>query len=234
MQGSTISGLKCCLACLVAAPFFMAHAGTVVVPGIGGNLQVQVVSYKESRFQTVLKQQYDFSCGSAALASLLTYHYEDPVDEQQVFKAMYEQGDQARIQQQGFSLLDMKNFLSARGYKADGFKMPLDKFKEKAGVPAIVLINTQGYLHFIIIKGISAKQVLLGDPAMGVRSMPRAEFEASWNGMLFVIRSHADNGRATFNREEEWAVNKKAPFGTAFQNQGLADFTLLLPRSQEY
>src|SRR5690606_38844520 len=129
---------------------FSAHAGNVTLPGIGGNLEVPVVSYKESRFQTVLKQQHDFSCGSAALASLLTFHYGDQVSEQDVFQAMYESGDQERIRQQGFTLLDMKKFLETRGYKADGFRIPLGPLAAKAGVPAIALINPKGYRHFVI------------------------------------------------------------------------------------
>ena len=56
-------------------------------------------------------QQYDFSCGSAALATLL----------------------------------DMKNFLEARGFQADGFQQPLGKLAE-AGIPSIVLISEVGDL----------------------------------------------------------------------------------------
>lgn len=217
-----------------AAPCFSAHAGFVSIPGIGGDFGVTVTSYKEARFQTVVKQQYDFSCGSAALASLLTYHYGDPVSEQQVFEAMYESGDQQRIQQHGFSLLDMKGFLEARGYKADGFRVSLSTLTQNARVPAIVLINTNGYRHFVIVKGVTEKEVLVGDPALGVRAVPRPQFEASWDGLLFLIRSHADIGRNRFNLPEEWAVERKAPFGTAFTQQGLANFTLLLPRQLEF
>src|SRR5690606_12380707 len=108
-------------------------------------LDVKVTSYKEARFQTVLKQEHDFSCGSAALASLLSFHYQDPVSEQQVFEAMFAAGDQERIRRQGFSLLDMRKYLSGRGYKADGFRIALDLLADKASVPAIVLINTNGY-----------------------------------------------------------------------------------------
>lgn len=219
---------------ITAAPCLSADAGTVSIPGIGGDFAVSVTSYKEARFQTVLKQQHDFSCGSAALASLLTFHYNDPVSEQQVFQAMFANGDQQRIRQQGFSLLDMKNFLEARGYKADGFRIPLDNLINHARVPAIVLTNTNGYRHFVIVKGVTEKQVLVGDPALGVRVIPRPLFEASWDGLLFLVRSHADIGRSRFNLSQEWDVERKAPFGTAFTQQGLANFTLLLPRELEF
>jgi len=219
---------------LVGVPCFSAHAGFVSISGIGGDFAVSVTSYKEARFQTVLKQQYDFSCGSAALASLLTYHYGDQVSEKQVFEAMFEKGDQQRIRQQGFSLLDMQGFLEARGYKADGFRVSLDTLVHNARVPAIVLTNTNGYRHFVILKGATEDSVLIGDPALGVRAVPRPQFEASWDGLMFLIRSHADIGRSRFNLPEEWAVERKAPYGTALTNQGLANFTLLLPRELEF
>src|SRR5208283_4171640 len=62
-------------------------------------------------FRTTWHQQYDFSCGSAAVATLLSFHYGRPTNETTVFKAMFAAGDQARIQVQGFSLLDMKRYL---------------------------------------------------------------------------------------------------------------------------
>ena len=61
-----------------------------------GNFKLAVTSYKARQFKTIYKQQYDFSCGSSALASLLSFHYEDVVDEQAVFTDMYEKGNQKK------------------------------------------------------------------------------------------------------------------------------------------
>ena len=129
-----------------------------------GDFKVHVVSMREARFQTIILQKYDYSCGSAALASLLTYHYDRPTDEETVFKAMFSTGDQEKIQQEGFSLLDMKVHLARQGLVADGYKMTLDRLA-KLGVPVITLINTGGYRHFVIIKGIREDDVVIGDPA---------------------------------------------------------------------
>lgn len=59
-------------------------AGTVA-PGGMGYVRVDVTSIKEARFKDVIKQQFDFSCGSAALATLLTYHYDFAVTEMEIF-----------------------------------------------------------------------------------------------------------------------------------------------------
>ena len=46
----------------------------------------------------MIHQQFDYSCGSAALATLLRFQYHKQTNEAGVFKAMYEVGDQDRIQ----------------------------------------------------------------------------------------------------------------------------------------
>ncbi len=220
--------------CLLLAMPSLSLAGVVTVPAAtGGDLFVKVKSLKELRFRTVIKQQFDFSCGSAALATLLAYHYEDKVTEQDIFKDMYEKGNQEKIRREGFSLLDIKNYLGTRGYRADGFRTSLDKLAS-IGVPAIVLINHNGYRHFVVVKGISQREVLLGDPAAGLKRMARADFEPMWNGILFLIRNKKDVAQNTFNRSGEWSANGKAPLGMALANSDLARVTFLLPGSNDF
>ena len=196
-----------------------------------GDFKVHVVSMREARFQTIILQKYDYSCGSAALASLLTYHYERPTTEEAVFKAMFDTGDQAKIQQEGFSLLDMKVHLARQGLVADGYKMTLDKL-EKLGVPVITLINTGGYRHFVIVKGIRGDEVVIGDPAQGVIVVDREKFEPVWSGVVLVIRNEAARGKEHFNLAQDWRVRQKAPFGTALTRDSLANFTLLNTMTQ--
>lgn len=205
-----------------------AHSGTILIPGApGGAFSMNVKSLKEARFGSTMKQQYDFSCGSAALATLLSYHYEDHVGEQEVFNAMFESGNKEKIRAQGFSLLDMKRYLEANGYKAAGYETSIDTLL-KAGVPAIVLLTISGYKHFVVVKGVSEKEVLVGDPATGVRRIPRSEFAKMWNGLLFLIRNKADIAKHHFNSEDEWRVKTKAPLETSVRNNAFTDITLFL------
>lgn len=210
------------------ALFSSAQAAEMTVYNIGGkNYSVDVKSYKEAKFQRVIKQQYDFSCGSAALATLLTYHYNLPISEREAIKVMYEHGDREKIRTEGFSLLDMKKYLSSLGLKADGYMQPLDKLG-KVGIPAIVLLNYNGYLHFVVIKGVSEEEVLVGDPALGIKTIARDEFMDMWNGILFVIRGKAGVAKEHFNLASEWKVRTKAPLEQAMDMQGLSSFTVNL------
>lgn len=172
-----------------------------------GNLDagLPVHSMLERRFATVVRQQYDFSCGSAALATLLRYHYGKAVDEPSTFLGMWQGGDQALIRQLGFSLLDMKRYLGAHQMPADGYQVTLPQIA-KARLPGIALINVGGYKHFVVVKGIDHGSVLLGDPATGLRRMTEAEFSKGWNGILFVINDDSPKVQATFAASSELAL----------------------------
>lgn len=224
------------IALCATAIFFLSwpiRAGAMDVISSAGSFSIPVVSLHEARFLTVIKQQYDFSCGSAALATLLTHHYQHPVDERTVFVAMYENGNQDKIRREGFSLLDIKHYLESQGYRADGYFAPLDTLSRK-GIPAIVLINDHGYKHFVVVKGVSDTQVLLGDPTAGMKIVPRGEFEDMWNKLLFVIRNKEEMAGKYFNRRDEWKVREEAPLEAAISRDGLLSSTLLLPNIYDF
>lgn len=204
-------------------------SGMDMIDMVGGaNFNIQVKSFAERRFNTVYRQQYDFSCGSAALASLLTFHFDDTVDEQSVFIDMFQHGNQEKIKREGFSMLDMKLYLERRGYGSDGFKINLDQLYS-TGSPAITIINHNGYMHFVIIKGVDEDRVLIGDPAQGVKSVARAEFEEMWgNRILFLIHDNRDPEVSYHKIHEEWA-GRMAPLGEAVDRTSLGVFNVLHP-----
>lgn len=218
------------LASVLAALIGLCAAGpspadSVVVPyEIGGAYRLPITSMKGARFRAMIRQQYDFSCGSAALSTLLTYHYGYKVTEEAVFTEMYNSGDQAKIRRDGFSLLDMKRYLEHHGFKADGFEAPLEKL-EQVGIPAIVLINENGYNHFVVVKGLRDGRVLVGDPSAGTRAMTKAGLEQMWtNGILFVISNRQE--LAQFNIAAEWNALPKAPLVDGIDREGLAAILL--------
>jgi hypothetical protein len=208
----------------LAAVITPAHADVLDLAGIGGRYVVHVTSLKEARFKSTKRQEQDFSCGSAAVATLLTYHYNYPVTEQSVFEEMFARGDQSKIRREGFSMLDMKAYLAAHQFQADGFELPLDKLLE-SGLPAIVLISDKGYHHFVVIKGLQDGRILIGDPSSGTRAISRTGFQAIWvNKLLFVI--HNKQKEARFNAAEDWLVAPRAPLAAATRMDDMSRVTL--------
>ena len=200
------------------------EAQKAFLPSIGGgDVVMPVISIRQIRLAGTLLQQYDFSCGSAAIATLLTHQYGYAMREATVFEYLFRNGDQKKIRTEGFSLLDMKRFLQAHGFEADGSEQSLDKLTE-ARVPAVVLINENGYQHFVIVKGLSVDRVLIGDPASGTRALSRASFMASWkSGLLFVVHNRMNSAR--FNLAADWQAVPQAPLRAGVNRDSLSGAT---------
>ena len=200
----------------------------------GASLSVGVTSFKGQKFKSVVRQRYDYSCGSASVATLLTHHFERPTTEREAFDKMYAIGDEERIRREGFSLYEMKLYLEEIGYSADGFRMTLDRVAE-IGIPVIVIIETNGYRHFVVVKGVRDGWVLVGDPALGLKKWKVPEFEEMMaSDVVFAIHSADEVAERYFNVEGEWALLPAAPVGRAIDLRSLATHSAMLPTFNEF
>jgi predicted double-glycine peptidase len=180
-----------------------------------GDFAVPLQTVEERKFASVVRQRFDFSCGSAALATLLRYHYGVAETEEASFRGMWAQGDREQIRKLGFSLLDMKRYLATRGLEGQGFKVSLDQIA-KAGVPGIALVTIKNYRHFVVVKGVANGEVLVGDPSLGLRSVPADAFAKDWNGIFFIIDPSHGGPAGRFNSPAQWASYARAPIGNGF------------------
>jgi predicted double-glycine peptidase len=147
------------------------------------------LSLKEIREDGVVIQQWDTSCAAAALATVLTYHFNDPVSEREVASGLLRQTEPLKVRYRGgFSMLDMKRYAEERGYSAVGFG-GMEFSDIRYFQDPIVPINIKGYNHYVVLKGIDQKgNVLLADPAFGNSKMRLARFERVWiDGIVFAI-----------------------------------------------
>lgn len=143
-----------------------------------------VKSLKEIRRSNVVMQEWDLSCGAATLTTVLNIQHGDPVTEKEVARGLIKRQEYidrpelVRLRE-GFSLLDLKRYVDGRGYRGIGYgKLEVENLIELA--PILVPINTIGYNHFVIFRGIAGDRVLLADPAWGNRTMTLERFERSW------------------------------------------------------
>jgi len=156
-----------------------------ILPG-GAVLTKAVVSMREARYINLIEQHTDFSCGAAALATILNYAYGKDLTEHQVIAGMLKVSDPAVVRVKGFSLLDMKNYIQTFGMRGRGYEVApatLDKIK----IPTIVLLDIKGYKHFVVLKKTEGDRVYLGDPALGNRVMEKSDFLQGWNGIVFAV-----------------------------------------------
>ena len=182
----------------------------VWLPSSAGPLTAHVRSMQELRFVETVRQGFDFSCGSAAIATLLTYHYNRPTSELEVFEKMWNSGDQEKIQKNGFSMLDMKRYLQSQGLAADGFKIPASRIA-KIGLAGLILLDKLEVPHFVVVIGASNGELLVSDPARGIWNMSSEEVESLWNSVFFVVREQVRVAKANFNDVDVWKSRQWAP-----------------------
>lgn len=142
----------------------------------------------------VVKQKFDYSCGSAALATLLTHGLDDPTDEDTILRGIVgplSSDELLALQKRGLSLLDLQKAAQARGHKAQGFRIAADQLP-KVSRPLIVFIKPHGYEHFAVFKGLRGDRVYLADPSLGNVRMPLYRFLDMWadqsgRGVVFAV-----------------------------------------------
>lgn len=149
----------------------------------------RVVSLAEQRNAQVVRQHWDLSCGAAAIATLLTYQFADPVSEYAVANELLARTNPLKVRERlGFSLLDLKRFAQSHGYDATGYG-GLDLEELLADAPAIIPIQAKGYDHFVVLRGRVGDRIVLADPAYGNRTLTVERFLAAWpNHIAFVLR----------------------------------------------
>lgn len=142
----------------------------------------------EQQFKNIVHQAYDYSCGSAALTTVLNGYLGRQFSERQVMDGLLKFGETEKIvQRRGFSLLDMKRLTTALGHPSGGYKGKFDDLK-KLDHPAIVPIHYGGFKHFVVVKKYKEGRVFVADPALGNISFPEARFQQIWdNNVMFIV-----------------------------------------------
>jgi predicted double-glycine peptidase len=158
---------------------------------------------KELRDRYVVKQQLDYSCGAAALSTLMTYYFGDKTPEKETLQRLsavltnLSEEQLARKKLIGFSLLDLKIVAQQKGYQAAGFKLTLDQLRQLVA-PVIVYVHPFGYHHFAVLRGIAGDRVFLADPARGNLRMSLSRFANEYGGVVFVLGKAGEENIKTY------------------------------------
>jgi hypothetical protein len=161
----------------------MARVGGGTVPE-----DARIEPYSEFKFRHIVRQTYDYSCGSAALVTMLNNYLGIPVTEQQAMEGMLVHGESDKIiARRGFSLLDMKRYVISLGADAQGFRASMKDLAELKQ-PGIVQIDYAGFTHFVVFRGIRDGKVFVADPSAGHIVFSVEEFAGLWGrNTLFLL-----------------------------------------------
>ncbi|WP_192892238.1 C39 family peptidase [Neisseria meningitidis] len=149
---------------LNAAPMFNDN------PVVYGKIKVQ--SWKERRDFNIVKQDLDFSCGAASVATLLNNFYGQKLTEEEVLKKLDKEQMRASFE-------DMRRIMPDLGFEAKGYALSFEQLAQLK-IPVIVYLKYRKDDHFSVLRGIDGNTVLLADPSLGHVSMSRAQFLEAW------------------------------------------------------
>ncbi|HBV64719.1 MAG TPA: hypothetical protein DEF45_17040 [Rhodopirellula sp.] len=154
--------------------------------------QMYVKNARQIRNESIVMQQRDFSCGAAALATILNYYWEENVSETAllvlVAKLLTKEELRDRVAN-GLSLMDLKRVAQAGGYTAIVGKFSIERLGESK-LPLIVAITVNEYDHFVVYRGRDENFIYLADPIRGKLRVPVETFVEQWqkNAILAVIK----------------------------------------------
>jgi predicted double-glycine peptidase len=156
-----------------------------VLPG-GAVVYKPIQSVRERKFADLVQQKTDFSCGAAALATILRQAYWLDVNEEQIIEGMLAHSDQDLVRVQGFSMLDMKRYVESLGMRARGYRVATETLSE-IRIPVVVLMDIRGYKHFVVMQKVHDGWVYIGDPVLGHKRYKIDDFVKGWNGIIFAV-----------------------------------------------
>jgi predicted double-glycine peptidase len=174
---------------LLCREFQPKDATLHATPDEAVRVRASLKSWRAMQRENVVFQRMDYSCGSAALATMFQYYFEDNITEKDVLKKIFEQllkSEDPRKElkdriENGFSMLDLLNVAKEFGYLAAVVRIPLEKLAESKA-PVIVKITKLKYEHFVVFRGVHDQTVYLADSVRGNVRLSTQEFLEQWSG----------------------------------------------------
>jgi predicted double-glycine peptidase len=185
-------------ACLILCAISIAHAQYPPAPIRDPDhaFQKHVCNWKQLKQLHIVMQKRDYSCGAAALATILRYYWGDSVSEEQVLAALQHiltpEEMQDRIKN-GLAISDLRRAAVEMGYLSTIGTLPFRELTESK-VPLVVGISPEGYDHFAVYRGTDGEFVYLADPIRGNIRVPVCEFIDQWqkNAVLVVAKPNEE------------------------------------------
>jgi ATP-binding cassette, subfamily B, bacterial HlyB/CyaB len=163
----------------------------------------------------LVEQAEEMDCGAACLA-MLCRHYGLQV-------TLGKLRELANVTTQGATLDSLARASETLGFSARGVQCTFDALQ---GFELPFIVHWEGY-HYVIVYGVSARDVWVADPAIGFRKLSVEEFERGWSGTCLVFTPGQDMAVAEVARSP-WLrfVAYLRPYRTILLHLFLATFVI--------
>jgi ATP-binding cassette subfamily B protein len=163
----------------------------------------------------LVEQAEEMDCGAACLAMLCRHHG--------LQVTLGKLRELANVTTQGATLDSLARAGETLGFSARGVQCTFDALQ---GFELPFIVHWEGY-HYVIVYGISPRQVWMADPAVGFRKLSVQEFERGWSGTCLVFTPSQDM-TATAVERSPWLrfVAYLRPYRTILVHLFLATFVI--------
>ncbi|MBC7191355.1 C39 family peptidase [Marinobacter sp.] len=133
---------------------------------------IPVTSWKTLRDAGVVKQDLDYSCGAASIATILNGYYGRSVTEAEILDLIDNGNMRASFE-------DMAGALAKLGFRGVGYAASFEQLT-KLKVPVVVYTKHRKTDHFSVIRGVNSDTVWMADPSLGNRTYSKHQFLEAW------------------------------------------------------
>ena len=141
---------------------------------------------------TLTRQQAGFDCGSAALATLLSFYTDRAVEPDDLVRSQSFTTDEwQRVRREGFSLSQLADMAAALKVEPSVTRLP-SRALLSVPLPVMVYLRLPTGPHFSVLTGVAGQRVTLADPTQGALMWTLNQFLRAWApdgwGLLLSVK----------------------------------------------
>jgi predicted double-glycine peptidase len=142
-----------------------------------------IKSWVEFKNENLTRQNYDYSCGSASLSTVMKYYYNQNISERDVLDVVLEmkgidKEEKKKLEEEDttLSFMDLSKYVETIGFKAVGLALGIETLK-KLKAPVILFVKIRKNEHFTVFRGMDEHNVYLSDPSFGNTKIKISRFK---------------------------------------------------------
>lgn len=154
-------------------------SGRTTLPQDGSN------TWLEERWGGVVPQELDYSCGAAALLTIMRHHFgDDRWNERELLRTYIQNASEEELGKavrDGLSLLELEELAQKLDYQTARKMLTLEELERVVTfVPVLVYLEIKNFRHFAVVRGINENEVWLADSVRGNVVYSKETFLAEW------------------------------------------------------
>ncbi|MET1085002.1 MAG: peptidase domain-containing ABC transporter, partial [Burkholderiales bacterium] len=135
-----------------------------------------------------IAQAEEMDCGAACLAMICKHYH--------INMTLGKLRELANVTTQGATLESLARTGESLGFTTRGMQCTFDSLR---GFDLPMIVHWEGY-HYVVVYGVSERQVWVADPAVGFKKLSVEEFERGWSGTCLVFSPGQDMAQVAASR----------------------------------